>query len=321
MISYNSSGMRSVKYGTTRSYVLDLEVVLADGKVIHTGSRNLKSAAGYDLTRLFVGSEGTLGIITRAGLKVAPLPKERRLVLASFESAEAAGQAVIAVFSQGITPSACEILDRTTLKVLRLVDPELALPDDGDVILFEVDGSRDSTAEAAEQIEKVCRPMAITIRQASGREMEPIWAARRLVGAAISRLDPKKTRIYMGEDVGVPIKQIPALIKRVQQITTGLGIPAMKYGHIGDGNLHVALFIDVNDPDQWDRLRTAADRIHRAALSLGGTVSSEHGIGLARADYMAEQMGEETMNVMRAIKKALDPRGILNPGKIGLSRK
>ena len=318
MISYNSSGMRSVKYGTTRSYVLDLEVVLADGRVIHTGSRNLKSAAGYDLTRLFVGAEGTLGIITRAGLKVAPLPKERRLVFASFESAEAAGQAVIAVFSQGITPSACEILDRTTLKVLRLVDPKLALPDDGDVILFEVDGSRDSTAEAAEQIEKVCRPMAITIRQASGREMEPIWMARRLVGAAISRLDPKKTRIYMGEDVGVPIKQIPALIKRVQQITASVGIPAMKYGHIGDGNLHVALFIDVNDPDQWDRLRTAADRIHRAALSLGGTVSSEHGIGLARAEYMAEQVGEETMNVMWAVKKALDPRGILNPGKIGL---
>jgi len=262
--------------------------------------------------------EGTLGIITRGGLKVAPLPKERRLVLASFESAEAAGQAVIAVFSQGITPSACEILDRTTLKVLRLVDPALVLPDDGDVILLEVEGSRDSTAEAAEQIEKVCRPMAITIRQASGREMEPIWMARRLVGAAISRLDPKKTRIYMGEDVGVPIKQIPTLIKRVQQITAGLGIPAMKYGHIGDGNLHVALFIDVNDPDQWDRLRTAADRIHRAALSLGGTVSSEHGIGLARAEYMAEQVGEESLNVMRAIKKSLDPRGILNPGKMGL---
>lgn len=318
MISYNSSGMRSVKYGTTRSYVLDLEVVLADGRVIHTGSRNLKSAAGYDLTRLFVGAEGTLGIITRAGLKVAPLPKERRLVFASFGSAEAAGQAVIAVFSQGITPSACEILDRTTLKVLKLVDPALVLPDDGDVILFEVDGSGDSTAEAAAQIEEVCRPMAITIRQASGRQMVPIWAARRLVGAAISRLDPKKTRIYMGEDVGVPIKQIPALIKRVQQITASVGIPAMKYGHIGDGNLHVALFIDVNDPDQWDRLRTAADRIHRAALSLGGTVSSEHGIGLARAEYMAEQVGEETMNVMRAVKKALDPRGILNPGKIGL---
>ena len=246
------------------------------------------------------------------------MPKEKRLVLASFESAEAAGQAVIAVFSQGITPSACEILDRISLKVLKLVDPALALPDDGDVILFEVDGTEASTEEAAAQIEEVCRPMAITVKAACGQEMEPIWAARRLVGAAISRLDPKKTRIYMGEDVGVPIKQIPALIKRVQQITTGLGIPAMKYGHIGDGNLHVALFIDVNDPDQWERLRMAADRIHRAALNLGGTVSSEHGIGLARAEYMAEQVGEDSLNVMRAIKEALDPRGILNPGKMGL---
>ncbi len=318
MISYNSSGMRSVKYGTTRNYVLDLEVVAADGRVIRTGSRNLKSAAGYDLTRLFVGAEGTLGIITRAGLKVAPLPKARRLVLASFHSAEVAGAAVIAVFSQGIIPSACEILDRTTLKVLRLVDPDIALPDNGDVILFEVDGTEASTEEAAAQIEEVCRPMAITIKGAQGEKMEPIWGARRLVGAAISRLDPNKTRIYVGEDVGVPIKQIPALIKKVQQITTGLGIPAMKYGHIGDGNLHVALFIDVNDPEQWDRLRMAADRIHRAALGLGGTVSSEHGIGLARAEYLNEQVGDEAVYVMRAVKKALDPRGILNPGKMGL---
>ena len=149
MISYNSSGMRSVKYGTVRNYVLDLEVVLADGRVIHTGSRVLKSAAGYDLTRVFVGSEGTLGIITRAGLKIAPLPKTRRLVLASFEDAEIAGRAVIKVFSSGITPSACEILDRMTLQVLKLCDTNLALPDDGDVILFEVDGTECSTEEAA----------------------------------------------------------------------------------------------------------------------------------------------------------------------------
>ena len=260
MVSYNSSGMRSVKYGTVRNYVLDLEVVLADGRVIHTGSRVLKSSAGYDLTRVFVGSEGTLGIITRAGLKIAPLPGTRRLVLASFEDAEIAGRAVIKVFSSGITPSACEILDRMTLRVLKLCDRNLALPDDGDMILFEVDGTECSTEEAASQIAEICLPMAKSVRVASGPEMEPIWAARRLVGAAISRLDPKKTRIYMGEDVGVPIKQIPALIRKVQQITTGLDIPAMKYGHIGDGNMHVALFIDVDDEDQWNRLRLAARR-------------------------------------------------------------
>ena len=318
MVSYNSSGMRSVKYGTVRNYVLDLEVVLADGRVIHTGSKVLKSAAGYDLTRVFVGSEGTLGIITRAGLKIAPLPKTRRLVLASFEDAEIAGRAVIKVFSNGITPSACEILDRMTLQVLLLCDPNLALPHDGDVILFEVDGTECSTEEAAIQIAEICRPIAKSVRVASGLEMEPIWAARRLVGAAISRLDPDKTRIYMGEDVGVPIKQIPALIRKVQQITKRLDIPAMKYGHIGDGNMHVALFIDIGDEDQWNRLRLAADGIHRAALGLGGTVSSEHGIGLARAEYLQEQAGIEAFQVMRSIKKALDPKGILNPGKMGL---
>lgn len=318
MVSYNSSGMRSVKYGTVRNYVLDLEVVLADGRVIHTGKKVLKSSSGYDLTRLFVGSEGTLGIITRVGLKIVPSPRTRKLVLACFEEAEIAGRAVIKVFSRGITPSACEILDRTTLQVLKLCDMSLAIPEDGDVILFEVDGTELSTAEACRQISEVCLPMAKSVRIAAGTEMESIWAARRLVGAAISRLDPTKTRIYMGEDVGVPIKEIPALIKKVQQIAAKLDIPAMKYGHIGDGNLHVALFIDVNNKEQWEKLRLAADKIHRAALELGGTVSSEHGIGLARAEYLPEQVGTEAFSVMQSIKKALDPKGILNPGKMGL---
>jgi len=318
MISYNSSGMRCVKYGTTRNYVLDLEVVLSDGHVIRTGSKMLKSAAGYDLTRLFVGSEGTLGIITKAGLKIVPLPKARRLVVASFDNAEIAGQAVVKVFGSGITPSACEILDRTTLKVLKRCDPDLVLPNDGDVILFEVDGTESSTAEDTKRIAEACSSLVRNIQIASIRDdMAAIWAARKLVGAAVSRIDPAKTRIYLAEDVGVPIKQIPALIKRIQEISNEFDLPAMKYGHIGDGNLHVALFIDVMDEDQWERLRKAADRIHRAAIELGGTVSSEHGIGLARAEYMADQVGP-ALDVMRAIKKALDPKGILNPGKMGL---
>jgi glycolate oxidase len=318
MISNNSSGMRSVKYGTTRSYVLDLEVVLADGRIIRTGSRTLKTSAGYDLTRLIVGSEGTLGIVTRAGLRIAPLPKARRLLIALFEDASQAGLAVTKVFSSGITPSACEILDRTTLQVLKRCDAGLALPDAGDVILFEADGTEASASESIRLIEEVCRPAALELKVASDqREMNAIWAARRLVGAAVSRLDPSKSRVYMGEDVGVPLGQIPELIRRVEDISRQFGIPAMKYGHIGDGNLHVALFIDVMDPEQWERLRGAADKIHRAALELGGTVSSEHGIGLARAQYMEGQLGE-ALEVMRAIKRALDPKGILNPGKMAL---
>lgn len=318
MISCNSSGMRSVKYGTTRAYVLDLEVVLADGRVIHTGSKVLKSSACYDLTRLFAGAEGTLGVITAAALRVVPLPQARRLVAASFDGAEAAGHAVVDVFSRGITPSACEILDGTTIQVLRRCDATVALPERGDVILFEVDGTERSVDEASREIAEACAPAALAVRIASGQEeMDSIWAARRLVGAAVSRLDPGKTRIYAGEDVGVPIRQIPALIRRVQQISEDLSIPAMKYGHIGDGNLHVALFIDVMNQEEWERLELAADRIHRAALELGGTVSSEHGIGLARAGYMSAQVGE-ALEVMRSIKRALDPKGILNPGKLGL---
>ena len=317
MIANNSSGMRCVKYGTVREYILDLEVALADGRVIHTGKKVLKSSAGYDLTRLFVGSEGTLGIITKAALKLAPLPKTRKLILSFFEQADIASQAVIKVFSEGITPSACEILDKTTLSVLKLCDSHLAIDEEGDMILFEVDGTETSTDEAARQIVEICKPLALSSRIVSGSEMKGIWAARRLVGAYISRLDPQKTRVYMGEDVGVPLKEMPTLIRRVQQIAGKLNIPAMKYGHIGDGNLHVALFIDVSDELEWEKLRYAADKIHRAALDLGGTVSSEHGIGLARAKYLPEQLGADAFSVMHSIKIALDPKGILNPGKMG----
>ena len=318
MIAYNASGMRCVKYGTTRNYVRDLEVVLAEGTVIHTGSKMLKSAAGYDLTQLMIGSEGTLGIVTKAGLKIAPLPKARKLVMAAFENAEMAGKAVIRTFSNGVIPSACEILDRVSLQVLKRYDPNLVLPAEGDVILFEVDGTETSAHEAAEQVMEVCSPLALTIKLAeSEKEMADIWAARKLVGAAVSRLDPTKTRIYVGEDVGVPMKQIPELLRRVQEISEEFDLPAMKYGHIGDGNLHLALFIDVLNPDEWDRLNKAADKVHRTAIELGGTVSSEHGVGAARGMYMEAQWGP-AFEVMRTIKKALDPKGILNPGKLGL---
>lgn len=318
MIAYNASGMRCVKYGTTRHYVRDLEVVLADGTVIHTGSKMLKSAAGYDLSQLMIGSEGTLGIITKAGLKIAPLPKARKLVIATFENAELAGEAVVKTFSNGVTPSACEILDRVSLQVLKRYDPGLVLPVEGDVILFEVDGTENSAHEAAVQVMEVCSSLSLSIKLAeSEKEMADIWEARRLIGAAISRLDPTKTRIYVGEDVGVPMKQIPELLRRAQEISEEFQLPAMKYGHIGDGNLHIALFIDVLEEDEWVRLNKAADKIHRTAIELGGTVSSEHGVGAARARYMEAQWGS-ALEVMRMIKKALDPKGVLNPGKLGL---
>ena len=318
LVANNGSGMRSVKYGTTKSYVLDLEVVMADGSVINTGSKTLKSSAGYDLTRLMVGSEGTLGVITKAVLKILPLPKARTVVLASFETPELAGEAVVKMLSAGVIPSACEILDRTTVEVLNAYDPNISIPNAGATILFELDGTRSSVVEESETVESVCNPLASGIRIAADREeMEEIWSARRLVGVAISRIDPNRTRVYVGEDIGVPIKEIPRMLKLVQFISEEFDLPIMTYGHIGDGNLHTGMCIDMLDNEQWERLNLAADKIHKTAIMLGGTVSAEHGIGSARSEYMRLERGG-ALDVMILIKHALDPKGILNPGKLGV---
>ena len=317
-IANNASGMRCVKYGTTKNYVLDLEVVLADGRIIHTGSNCLKSSSGYDLSRLFVGSEGTLGIITKAVLKIAPLPKARKLVMVSFPTPEAAGLSVSRVFSSGVIPSACEILDKTSVSILTKLDPNVIFPRDGDVILFEVDGSKKSVDEAAELLADACQEIASSVMIVEDSEkMKEIWDARSLLGAAVSKMDPTKTRIYVGEDLGLPIKKLPEMISKIYEITSAIGLLPMIYGHVGDGTLHVGLFIDVLDEKEWEKLHLAADRLHLAAIELGGTVSSEHGIGAARGMYLKQQCGL-AFNVMKDIKKALDPNGILNPGKLGM---
>ena len=317
-IANNASGMRCVKYGTTKNYVLDLEVVLADGTVIHTGSNCLKSSSGYDLSRLLVGSEGTLGIITKAVLKIAPLPKARKLVMVSFPTPEAAGLSVSRVFSAGVIPSACEILDKTSVSILTKLDPNVIFPRDGDVVLFEVDGSKNSVDESAELLADACREIASSVLITDDpAKMKEIWDARSLLGAAVSKMDPTKTRIYVGEDLGIPIKKLPDMIAKIYEITSQVGLLPMIYGHVGDGTLHVGLFIDVLDEKEWEKLNFAADSLHLAAIALGGTVSSEHGIGAARGMYLEQQCGP-AFGVMKAIKKTLDPNGILNPGKLGM---
>ncbi len=318
-IANNASGMRCVKYGTTKNYVLDLEVVLADGSIIHTGNSCLKSSIGYDLSRLYVGSEGTLGVITQAVLKIAPLPKFRKLIMISFPSPENAGLSVSRVFAAGVTPSACEILDKTSVSILTKLDPDVIFPRDGDVVLFEVDGSsKTAVDESAELLAKACEEISSSILITDDPvKMKEIWDARRLLGAAVSKLDPTKTRIYVGEDLGVPIQKLPQMIAKVYEITGDVGITPMIYGHVGDGTVHVGLFIDVLDKNEWKKLDIAADKLHLAAIELGGTVSSEHGIGAARGMYMEKQCGS-AFEVMKAIKKTLDPNGILNPGKLGL---
>lgn len=318
LIANNGSGMRSVKYGTTRSYVLGLEIVMADGKIIKTGSKTMKTVAGYSLTDLFVGSEGTLGIITQAIIKVRALPKERSVIFASFKTPELAGKAVVKVLSSGIVPSACEILDSNIIRALNNYDPKLNLPQAGAILLFEVDGSEAEVKEGINLIVKACEDLASAIRTASDKkERDEIWAARRLAGAAISRLDPVRTRVYVGEDVGVPIKEIPKMLHKVDEISKEFDLPIMTYGHIGDGNLHTGMCIDMLSDEDWMKLNAAADKIHRTAIELGGTVTAEHGVGSARSEYMRLELGS-ALDVMITIKKALDPKGILNPGKMGV---
>ncbi len=318
LVANNGSGMRCVKYGTTKNYVLDLEVVMPDGRVVHTGSKVLKTASGYDLTRLMIGSEGTLGVITTIGLKIHPLPKTRRVILASFDDTALAGKAVVDIMTSGIIPSACEILDRTAIQVLKKYDSSIDMPDRAAILLVEVDGSESSVMDELSMVEKVCSRLAMEVKTASSEEESDIlWAARRLVGAAVSRVDPKRTRVYAGEDIGVPIKQLPLMLEHVRQISEDIGLPIMTYGHIGDGNLHTGITVDLLDENECRLLEEVVERIHRQALSLGGTVSAEHGIGLSRAKYMEEEH-PDSLWVMKEIKKVLDPCNIMNPGKMGL---
>ena len=319
LIANRGSGMRSVKYGTVTDYVLDLEVVMPDGAVIWTGGRVMKSASGYDLTALMVGSEGTLGVITRARLKIHPLPESRAAVLAHFNELEAAGRTVSGIMEKGIMPSACELMDSTTIKAVNTYDANLNIPDCEAMLLIEVDGAPCSVESGAARVADCCRELGafdVTIAY-SESEMKELWAARRLAGAAVTRLNPGKTRVYIGEDVAVPLSAIPDMLREIRNISDRHGLNIMTYGHAGDGNLHTGMAIDTLDGEQWDVLEKAADDIHRAALRLNGTVSGEHGIGSARGIYMNEEHGS-ALDVMVSIKKVLDPHNIMNPLKVGL---
>jgi glycolate oxidase len=318
-IANSGSGMRSVKYGTVTDYVLDLEVVMPDGEIIWTGGRTMKSASGYDLTALMVGSEGTLGIITRARLKVHPLPEARAVVLAHFNDMEAAGGAVPAIMSHRIVPSACELMDHTTIKAVNTYDPDLNIPECEALLLIEVDGAPCSVESDAARVADYCTQLgAFNVKIAySQEEQQELWAARRLAGAVVTRLNPGKTRVYIGEDVAVPLSAIPDMLREIRAISRHHNISIMTYGHAGDGNLHTGMAINTLDKTQWELLKQAADDIHKAALALDGTVSGEHGIGSARGVYMNQEHGKG-LGVMVSIKKALDPYNIMNPQKVGL---
>ena len=315
-VATNAGGIRGAKYGVTKDYVMKLEVVLPNGLVMQTGSNCMKSASGYDLTRLFVGSEGTLGIITEITLKVNPKPTAFKTGLAMFSSLRDAGRAVSDIMRSGIIPSVLEVLDENTIKVLQNHN-SVNLPDVTAIILVETDGyTRAETSFQMEKVIEIFRKNSATDIQIADsiEEADELWRIRKSISSIVAQIRPNN----VSEDVAVPISMVPNLLTGISKIVRNHGLPFVVFGHAGDGNLHPKIMYDRSDPDQVKQLRKVVAEIFKLTCDLGGTLSGEHGIGLAKAPYITLEHDQTAIDVMHDIKRLFDPNNILNPGKMGL---
>lgn len=309
-----AGGPRAVKYGVTKDYVLGLEVVLPTGEVISVGVQTVKSVVGYDLTKLMVGSEGTLGVITKIILRLIPLPKAKRTMLVIFPTIESAATSVSQIISSRIIPTTLEFMDNATI---RCVEDYLhmGLPvDAGALLIIEVDGAPEALNGEVEEIRKICQAnQAMEIKVAKDKqEAEDLWKARRAVSSAVVKLNPTK----INEDVTVPRSKVADILRRTEAISKKYGLIIVNFGHAGDGNIHVNVLIDKRKPGEMEKAHAAVKEIFQSALDLGGTLSGEHGIGITKAPYLPLELGDMGIEVMKRIKKAFDPNNILNPGKI-----
>lgn len=315
-LAENAGGAHAVKYGVTRDYVLGLEAVLPTGEIIRTGAGVLKNSTGYNLTQLLIGSEGTLAVITKVRLRLIPLPAMRRLVLIPFDSLESAASAVAAVFQKGITPSALEFMERAAVKAAEeKLNKSWPNGDAGAQLLVEVDGNHE------DELMQDLTVIAEVVEQFGARDVvladdpvkvNDIWALRRSIGEAV-----KSISAYKEEDTVVPRAELPKLVRGVKEICLRHDITAICYGHAGDGNVHVNILKGTMADDAWTtRLDTAIREIFELTVSLGGTISGEHGIGYSQKGYLPIAIGEVERRLMKQIKGVFDPKGILNPGKI-----
>ncbi|MDP4762238.1 MAG: FAD-binding protein [Salibacteraceae bacterium] len=317
-VAENSGGPKAVKYGVTKDYVLNLEVVLPSGEVIWTGANTLKNSTGYNLTQLMVGSEGTLGIVTKIVMRLIPHPMHDLLMLVPFASAENACAAVSAIFKAGITPSGMEFMERDAILYAADFigeDPMHLSPTDQAHLLIEVDGNNlDSLMTDCELIMEVvakfdCGEVLFAEDQA---QKDQLWKLRRKVGEAV-----KAQSVYKEEDTVVPRYELPRLLKAVKEVGKLYGFRSVCYGHAGDGNLHVNILRDEMCEEDWNKtVKVGVRELFERVKAMGGTISGEHGIGLVQKDYMNIMFSENHLDLMRNIKKVFDPEGILNAGKI-----
>jgi len=313
-VAENAGGPRAVKYGVTKDYLLGLEVVLPSGEVLRTGGKTLKNVTGYNLTQLFCGSEGTLGLITEMTLKLIPLPETKRTLQAAYQSMGDAGKTVSKVFEIGILPVALEILDKTFINIIEDYT-QLGLPREAEaLLLIEVDGPESAVVPQSERLTKLCQEMgAHEVKVAKTvAENDEIWRARRSAYGAEARLRPTA----IAEDCTVPVGNLVAMFQEVAKIAEKYKLLIPVVAHAGDGNLHPQILTDIRDKEEMERVMKAIDEISIKAVELGGTLTGEHGIGIAKREILPVELGEAAMEVTRNIKKAFDPLNIMNPDKV-----
>ncbi len=311
-----AGGPRCVKYGVTKDYVLGLEVVTPTGDIIKTGGRTLKNVVGYDLTKLFVGSEGTLGIATKIILKLLPKPAAKKTMLVQFETIDGAAKSVSAIIGAKIIPTTLEFMDAATINCIRDVST-IALPENCQaVLIIEVDGDAQLLDKQVQQILAVIKPFGIlhTKIAETEEESEEIWQVRRIVSPSLRKVNPDK----FNEDIVVPRSKVPDMIRALEKIASDYDVPIVNFGHAGDGNIHVNVMVDLKEHGMAAKVDKVMDEIFAAAVKLRGAISGEHGIGTSKAKYMNMELDIATMSYMQRIKAALDPNNILNPGKIFL---
>ena len=316
VLAMNAGGMRALKYGTSRDWVLGLRVVLPTGEVIRTGATTLKSNVGYDLTRLVVGSEGTLGVITEADLKVRPLPETTARLAVFFDDIDAAGAAVSKIFESGVTPVIVELVDRN---IITATNEWLhrGFREAEAYMLVDIDGTKEEVENATGNVERILREAgAQDARRASTKDgMAELWVIRSEGATALPRVTGK---MNITHDICVPLSRLPEAFRRIRELAQKWGIHVALISHAGDGNIHPIFSADLNDSEEMSRARKLNEEMCRMALSLGGTISGEHGIGLDKADLMREECGDSALRLMREIKRVFDPNNIMNPGKMGL---
>lgn len=313
-LACNAAGPRSLKYGTTRDNTLGLTAVTGTGETIECGVYTTKGVVGYDLTRLLIGSEGTLGIITQATLKLTPLPQGKRTLRAFYRNIEGAAFAVTQVMSQSITPCGCELIDGNAIKMIREhANANLPL-NAGSMLMIEVDGSQEALhADVAIMEQAAQHESLIDLEVAhTQEEADRLWAIRKSLSQALRSLSPHK----INEDVVVPVSQIPALLHYTQELASQFNITIVNFGHAGNGNIHVNLLIDPFDPVAGPKAKECLNLLFDKVVALHGSLSGEHGVGLEKRDYIHKELTPTTMKLMQQIKSQFDPKGILNPGKL-----